>query len=77
MSPRYIWRAIEDEDGASNELENISRKMASELRCVAESDDKVVQCLRGRPLAEILDFLNKVWKLQLSKRHQSGLGPHG
>lgn len=54
MSPRYIWRGIEEDVGSSNKLEKISREMASELRCFADTDDKIVQCLRSRSLSEIL-----------------------
>ncbi|KAG6440565.1 hypothetical protein O3G_MSEX001330 [Manduca sexta] len=63
MSPQYIWEII-DEQNASNasEVEKISREIANALGCQSESDLEILNCMRSRPMPNILSvYRNAHW----------------
>lgn len=55
MSPRDIWKTIDKEfDLNVTETERISRELIRSLRCHSNADQEILQCMRARPLAEVL-----------------------
>ncbi|XP_049878324.1 carboxylesterase 1C [Pectinophora gossypiella] len=61
MSPRNIWKTIDKElDVNSTATERLSLEMARSLGCASDVDQEILQCMRTRPLADIMALYSKV-----------------
>lgn len=57
MSPRDIWKAVDDGKVVSaSEIERVSRKIADLLGCTRDSDEEILHCLQDKPLSDILSI---------------------
>ncbi|XP_072943817.1 acetylcholinesterase-like [Epargyreus clarus] len=57
MSPRDAWKILDKHISLNtSEVEKISREIASFLGCSSKSDREILQCMRARPVSDIVNF---------------------
>ncbi|CAD0194781.1 unnamed protein product [Chrysodeixis includens] len=63
MSPFDIWKALDEQSVIEvTEVERISREIARSLGCKTDKDQEVLQCMRERPLSDIMAiYSNETW----------------
>ncbi|KAI5640549.1 carboxylesterase family domain-containing protein [Phthorimaea operculella] len=61
MSPRNMWKPL-DKDSIinANDTERVSLEMARMLGCFSDIDQEILQCMRAKPLADIMTLYSKV-----------------
>lgn len=56
MSPNDIWRTVTQKDiVAAQEIKRLNLEYASNLACTSSSPDEILECLRSRPLEDIIN----------------------
>lgn len=73
MSPFDIWKALDDQSVIDvTEVERISREIARSLGCKSDKDQEVLQCMRDRPLSDIMAVFSVIlYRLHYYHGHHS------
>lgn len=66
MSPFDIWKALDEQNLIGvTEVERISREIAHLLGCKSNKDQEILQCMRERPLSDIMALYSVIVYLDI------------